>query len=429
MFKSHIMALYIIMREQQAERIPQTNSMTGFIIIFIGQAFSLFGSRLVQFSLVWWLTMESGSASVLAFASIMAVLPQVLLGPFAGTLVDRWDRRIILMVSDGLIALAIVVLAFLFSQKSVQVWHIYVLMAIRSLGGAFQWPAMQSSTSLMVPMKHLSRISGINQSLNGLANIVAPPLGALLLELIPIQNILAIDVSTALFAIGPLFFITVPRPRRETAPEGHTSVMAELKEGFQFIWGWKGLMIIVVIALVINLLTNPAFSLLPIHVTSHFKGGALELAWLQSANGVGMIIGGILLGIWGGFRSRIRTAMLALSITGVSILLFSFLPEGAFVFGVFLLFIFGAMNSIANASFLSFIQARVPAEIQGRVFTLMMSLIMSMTPMGLAFAGPVADRFGVRIWYTLAGIVMIIMSGGAFTIPALMNIEQETPDL
>jgi DHA3 family macrolide efflux protein-like MFS transporter len=194
------MALYIIMREK-VEKVLRINSMTRFIIIFIGQAFSLFGSRLVQFSLVWWLTMESGSASVLAFASIMAVLPQVILGPFAGTLVDRWDRRLILMVSDGLIALAVVVLAFLFSQKSVQVWHIFFIMAVRSLGGAFQWPAMQSSTSLMVPKEHLSRISGIKQSLNGLANIVAPPLGALLLEIMPIQNILAIDISTALFAI------------------------------------------------------------------------------------------------------------------------------------------------------------------------------------------------------------------------------------
>ena len=174
----------------QAGDVSKINSMTGFIIIFIGQAFSLFGSRLVQFSLVWWLTMESGSASVLAFASIMAIIPQVLLGPFAGTLVDRWNRRIILMVSDGVIALAVVVLAFLFSQGSVQIWHIYVIMVIRSIGGAFQWPAMQSSTSLMVPKEHLSRISGINQSLGGLANIMAPPLGAILLEFVPIQNIL-----------------------------------------------------------------------------------------------------------------------------------------------------------------------------------------------------------------------------------------------
>jgi len=382
---------------------------------------------LVQFALVWWLTMASGSASVLAFASIMAVLPQVLLGPFAGTLVDRWNRRTILMISDGLIALAIVVLALLFAQGAVQIWHIYVLMAIRSLGGAFQWPAMQASTTLMVPEKHLSRISGINQSLQGLANIVAPPLGALLLELMPIQNILAIDVSTAILAIGPLFFMSIPQPHREEA-EGRPSVLADLREGFRFVWGWKGLMAIVGMALVINLLTSPAFSLLPLLVTHHFNGGAIELAWLQSANGVGMILGGILLGVWGGFKSRIKTAMFALGITGACLLVFGFTPGSAFFLAVGLIFVFGAMNSIANASFFALLQSTVPADIQGRVFTLMMSLTMSMTPVGLALAGPVADLMGIRIWYVVAGAVMTLMSIGAFFIPTIMRIEEENPN-
>lgn len=382
---------------------------------------------MVQFALVWWLTMASGSASVLAFASIMAVLPQVLLGPFAGTLVDRWNRRTILMISDGLIALAIVVLALLFAQGAVQIWHIYVLMAIRSLGGAFQWPAMQASTTLMVPEKHLSRISGINQSLQGLANIVAPPLGALLLELMPIQNILAIDVSTAILAIGPLFFMSIPQPHREEA-EGRRSVLADLREGFRFVWGWKGLMAIVGMALVINLLTSPAFSLLPLLVTHHFNGGAIELAWLQSANGVGMILGGILLGVWGGFKSRIKTAMFALGITGACLLVFGFTPGSAFFLAVGLIFVFGTMNSIANASFFALLQSTVPADIQGRVFTLMMSLTMSMTPVGLALAGPVADLMGIRIWYVVAGAVMTLMSIGAFFIPTIMRIEEENPN-
>ena len=371
--------------------------------------------------------MASGSASVLAFASIMAVLPQVLLGPFAGTLVDRWNRRTILMISDGVIALAIIVLALLYAKGAVQIWHIYVLMAIRSLGGAFQWPAMQASTTLMVPEKHLSRVSGINQSLGGLVNIVAPPLGALLLELMPIQNILAIDVSTAVMAIGPLFFISIPNPRRERSSEVRSSVLADLREGFSFVWGWKGFMMVIAMALVINLLTSPAFSLLPILVTKHFNGGAIELAWLQSANGVGMILGGILLGVWGGFKSRIKTAMFALGISGVSLLIFGFTPGSALLLGVGVIFVFGTMNSIANASFFALLQSTVPAEIQGRVFTLMMSLVMSMTPVGLAMAGPVADLLGARIWYLVAGVVMTMMSGGAFFVPALMRIEEERP--
>jgi DHA3 family macrolide efflux protein-like MFS transporter len=333
------------------------------------------------------------------------------------------------MVSDAVIALAVVLLAFLYARGSVQVWHIYALMAIRSLGGAFQWPAMQASTSLMVPEEHLSKVSGLNQSLQGLANIVAPPLGALLLELMPIQNILVIDVSTAILAIGPLLFISIPQPKRETPATGSSSVLTDFREGFRFIWSWKGLMMIVGMALVINLLTSPAFSLLPILVTNHFDGGAIELAWFQSANGMGMIAGGILLGIWGGFRSRVKTAMSAMTIMGGGLLLFSFLAKDAFLIGVGLLFVFGTMNSIANASFFALLQATVPAGIQGRVFTLMMSLIMSMTPVGLALAGPVADLLGLRIWYTVAGVVMMVISVGALFVPTIRNLEEEYHNL
>ena len=187
-------------------------SMARFWVVFGGQAFSLFGSRLVQFTLVWWLTQESGSASVLALASIMALLPQVLVGPFAGSLVDRWSRRVVLIVSDGMIALAIVFLALLYAWGVVEIWHVYVLMLFRSLLGAFQWPAFQASTSMMVPKEQLSRVAGFNQSLQGLVSILAPPLGALLFEVLPIQYILAIDVTTALFAISPFSSSRFPSP-------------------------------------------------------------------------------------------------------------------------------------------------------------------------------------------------------------------------
>ena len=134
----------------------------------------------MQFALVWWLTETTGSATVLAFASIVAVLPRVFLGPIAGALVDRWNRRLVMMVADSVIALAVVVLAVLYALDAVQIWHIYLLMFIRAAGGAFHWPAMQASTTLMVPERHLSRVAGLNQTLNGVANILSPPLGALL---------------------------------------------------------------------------------------------------------------------------------------------------------------------------------------------------------------------------------------------------------
>jgi len=135
-----------------------------FAPIWIGQVFSLFGSGLVHFSLIWWLTQTTGSAVVLATASLVGFLPQVVLGPFAGALVDRWNRRRVMMLSDSGIALATLGLVILFALGLAQPWHVYLILFLRSLGGAFHWPALQASTTLLVPERHLARVAGANQA-------------------------------------------------------------------------------------------------------------------------------------------------------------------------------------------------------------------------------------------------------------------------
>jgi len=405
---------------------PSGRSMTRFSVVFAGQAFSLFGSRLVQFTIVWWLTQASGSASVLAFASIMALLPQVLLGPFAGSLVDRWNRRMVMIVSDGAIALAIVVLSFLYSQGSVEIWHIYVLMFVRSLLGAFQWPAFQASTSMMVSEEQLSRVAGFNQSLQGLVGIIAPPLGALLFEVLPIPFILGIDVATAVLAIGPLLFISVPQPARApSAEKGLRSVLSDMREGMRFVWDWKGLRYIMAISMIINFLISPAFTLLPIVVKEHFGGGAVELAWIQSASGIGMIAGGLLLGVWGGFKKRVVTAFTAVIVGGVFVIVFGLTPGSMLLLAIASMFIFSITNSIANGTFFAAMQATIPPEMQGRVFTLLMSLSGSMTPIGLAIAGPVADILGEMTWFLIGGATLSVMGTLVFFIPSIMNLEED----
>ncbi len=400
--------------------------MGPFMVVFAGQAFSLFGSRLVQFALVWWITETTGLASTLAFASIVAMLPQVLLGPFAGALVDRWNRKTVMMVSDSFIALMVVALAFLYGTGAIRLWHVFLAMFTRSLGGAFQWPAMQATTSLMVEKESLSRVAGMNQSLNGLAAIVAPPLGAFLMEVIPIQTILLIDVATAVLAVGPLFFIRVPQPSSGSDEAlGLKTVLSDMREGAVFVWSWKGLRVIMGMSMLINFLMSPAFSLLPLVVTNHFNGGAVELGWLQSANGVGMIAGGLLLGAWGGFKKRVVTAMTSLVISGVFIVVFSFMPPPLFLVAVGCVFIFAVFNAMANGTFFSSIQAVIPPQMQGRVFTILMSLSGGMTPLGLAVAGPVSDSLGLLFWFRIGGFVLALMGAAAFFIPAVMNLEEE----
>src|SRR5665648_1259746 len=153
-----------------------------------------------------------GSAAVLATGTFISLLPQVLLGPFAGALIDRWNRRKIMIMADAIIAFATLIIVVLFRQNVIQLWHIFILLFIRAVAGTFHMTAMQASTSLMVPEKHLSRVAGMNQTLHGVVGLAAPPLGALLLASSPIFVVLSVDVITAVIAIAPLIFILIPQP-------------------------------------------------------------------------------------------------------------------------------------------------------------------------------------------------------------------------
>ena len=400
-------------------------SMRPFFTVWTGQVFSLLGSELVQFALVWWLTTTTGSAMVLALATMMAVLPRVFVSPVAGALVDRWNRRVVMMAADGLSALAVVVLAVLFAFDAVQVWHVYVVMFVRAACGAFHWPAMQASTTLMVPEEHLARVAGLNQALQGLGAIVAPPLGALLLAILPMQGVLAVDVATAILAISPLFFVHIPQPERAAgaAQAARPSMVADLREALRFLRAWPGILMIIAIAVLVNCLIFPALSLQPLLVTEHFQGDVLQLAWLQSAFGVGMVAGGITLSIWGGFRRRSLTGLLALALSGVGFVVIGLAPAAAFPLAVGAMFFAWFMQPIANGALMAVLQIIVPADMQGRVFTLLQSAAGAMIPLGLVIAGPLAEVLSVQIWFLVAGIAMAVMGVGALFVPAITRLD------
>jgi DHA3 family macrolide efflux protein-like MFS transporter len=397
-----------------------------FFTVWGGQAFSLFGSALVQFALVWYLTKQTGSATVLATATLVAMLPQIVLGPFAGALVDRWNRRIIMMVADGGIALATVLLIYLFASGQEQIWHIYVIMMIRSLGSAFHYPAMQASTSLMVPEKHLTRISGANQTLQGAINIVAPPTGALLLEVLPMQGVLSIDIATALLAILPLAFIAIPQPVRtdESGQEkAQGSFMADVREGLRYVASWPGLLAILVMATVINFLLTPTSALMPLLITKHFGLGALEFGLMDSAWGFGVIIGGLILGAWGGFKRKVATSMMGIIGIGLGVTIVGLTPANLYSLAVAGMAFAGIMNPITNGPLFALIQSTVKPDMQGRVMSLVMSAATAMSPLSLMVAGPVSDAIGIRTWFWFGGLLCLIMGFAAFFIPAIMNVE------
>ncbi len=402
---------------------------TRFFTIWGGQAISLLGSQLVQFALIWHLTITTGSATVLATASLVGMLPGVILGPFVGTLVDRWNRRLIMLLADSLIALATIALAILFALDAMQIWHIYVVMFIRSLAGSFHGNAMSASTSLMVPVENLTRIQGINQMLNGGLNVVSAPLGALLLEVLPIQGILAIDVVTALFAILPLCFIAIPQPERiaqkKLQPESQTTVWQDFNAGLRYLLGWPGLLIIGLMTVGINFTIIPAFSLLPLMVKDYFGGNAIQLGWVESAMGIGVFAGGALLGAWGGFQRKILTSMLGLMGMGVGTLVLALAPASVLSLAVGGAFLVGLASPLTMGPFMAVIQSTVDPDIQARILSLLWSIGGGMAPIGLMVAGPVADRFGIQSWFYLGGALCIFMCLVGLCIPAVMKIEEE----
>jgi len=348
----------------------------------------------------------------------------VVLGPLAGALVDRWNRRLVMIAADGTVALASAWLALLFWTGGIQVWHVYVAALVRAIGGSFHWPAMQASTSLMVPEKQLTRVAGLNQTMYGVLNIISPPLGALLLGLLPLHAIMGIDVGTALLAIAPLLFLTVPQPTRSLpAASRRATVWQDLGEGLRYIWQWPGAVALLGMAAVINLLVNPGFSLLPLLVTRHFNGGALQLGGLESAWGFGVIAGGLILSAWGGFRRRILTTLVGLIGMGLGTLVLGLAPATAFWLAVGSMFFAGLMNPITNGPVMAILQARVEPQMQGRVFTVVGSLSSAMSPLGLAVAGPVADWLGVQVWFLVGGAVCALMGMVGLFVPAILFME------
>jgi DHA3 family macrolide efflux protein-like MFS transporter len=390
-----------------------------FFTLWFGQAFSLLGSQLVQFALVWWLTKTTGSTTVLATASL---LPNVILSPIAGTLIDRWNRRTVMLVADSGVALTTLVLIGIFAGGEVQPWIIYLAMLVRAICGVFHLPAMHASTSLMVPTAELGRVQGMNAALNGSMTIVAPPLGALLIEALPMQAVLAVDILTALLGIGALAVVHVPQPVRATV-FGALNVHRELAEALQHMRGMPGMMILVFMAVAINFVLIPAGTLLPLLVKDYFGGGAQEFGWLESAFGIGIVVGGVTLSIWGGFERKLVTSQVGLIGIGIAHVVLGFTPGTMFTIALASMFVSGFMTSFNGAAY-AVLQSTIAPEMQGRVFTLITSLTAGIAPISLAVAGPLAEVFGVRFWYVLGGVVCVLMGSTALMIPSVVNAER-----
>jgi DHA3 family macrolide efflux protein-like MFS transporter len=388
---------------------PKRNWKIPFFTIWTGQAFSLLGSRLVGFALIWWLTEETASATMLAAATSMYTIPAILFGPISGTMVDRWPRKWTLIISDSLIAVVTAVMGLLFWFDIAEPWHILAILFIRAAGDSFQNPTMQATTAAMVSHDWLPRVGGMNFTLMGILSFVAPGLGAALLAFSEMQVILALDIITAVVAIAPLFFVPIPQPEPEegTVPN---SVWQDIKEGARYMWNHKGIRALVGASVLIGVAIAPVFSFAPLLITEHFGGDAAQLALYQSVGGIASIAGGLLMSTWGGFKRRMRTSVIGTFAGAIFRLLIGFAPANAFWLALVGNAGVGAARAFSGSSINAVYQSVVQEKIQGRFFAWQRSLVMLATPLSLAIAGPVADRVGVRPFWFVGGALSLVVA-------------------
>jgi DHA3 family macrolide efflux protein-like MFS transporter len=409
---------------------PPKNWLRNYAPMFIGQIFSLLGSAVVQFALIWHLTEKTGSAAVLATASMVGLLPQVIFGPFAGALVDRWNRKVTMVVADLIVTLATIALMLLFALNLVQLWHIYLALFIRAVAGIFQGPAMSASTTLMIPKEQYSRLGGFNQALGGIINIVSPPLGALLLAVWPFQSVLAVDVVTA--AIGILlliFLVKVPQPIRKDVQEviSPKVLWKDVSLAFSYIKAWPGMLAMNIMAALLNFAFAPISALLPLMITKNFGGGAAQLASVESAMGIGIVVGGLLLGVWGGFKRKMMTSLAGILVLGVSISGMGLTPSHLLPMLIAFSGIMGFAVAFANGPLGAISREKIPPEMQGRTFMMSNSLCMLAMPIGIILTAPMADHIGITVPFIFAGILTLTVGVYGFLKREVSTLDLQEP--
>lgn len=394
-----------------------------FAVIWSGQLASILSSSVVGYSIIFWMSIETGSAEVLALAAISGMLPQSLLGTFVGVYVDRWDRKLTMIFSDSFIALCTLTLAVLFWLDIAQMWHIYVLLACRSAGSAFHMPAMQASVPLLAPESQLTRVAGINQMINALSNIAGPALGALLISLTSIGNILLFDVAGAVIACTSLLFVRIPNPIRDTAKR--PDLLREMREGFAAVAAVPGMACLFLITIVVLFFIMPVGVQFPLMTLQHFGGGTYDMSLIEIVWGGGSLIGGAIMGLRTYKTSRIVLINAMNIIIGLSFLFSGLLPATGFIFFAMLTAAEGTASGVFNASFVSVVQTRIDPGVLGRVMSLYYSLGLLPSMLGLLGTGFLAENVGLTTTFIIAGTVIALIGVAGFFIPAVMRLDRK----
>lgn len=401
-----------------------------FAVIWTGQFVSLLSSSAVNFAMIIWLSLETGSAEVLAFAAIAGFLPQTLIGPFAGVYIDRWDRKKTMIAADAFIAVCTLAMSLLFYFGNFNLNFIYILLALRSVGSAFHMPAMQASVPLIVPESELIRVAGFNQIIQSVSSIAGPALGALAIGLLDIGQVLLLDTAGALFAIITLVMVKIPSPVNvDQASASIRQVIGDINQGVNAVLANRGLSFMFLFSILATFCIMPVAVLFPLLTLQHFGGGKFEMSLIEVVWGVGMLIGGSLLGI---FKPTINKVIIVNSmhiLLGITLLGSGILPSDEYAQFVVLTTFGGMAASIYHASFTTIIQEKVDPAMLGRVFSMFFSIALLPSLIGLLGTGFLADYIGIDTTFVILGGVISVIGVVSFFVPSLMRLGDRTTGL
>ncbi len=428
--------------------------MTGFSIVWAGQFVSVLASSMTQFGLTIWAYQESGSAVTLGAMQTAFVIPFMLLSPIAGVWVDRYNRKLMMMVSDLTAILATFGLLILSLAGRLEIWHLYAAAVVNGLGSTFQWPAYSAAISTMLPKEKYSRAYGMMSLIDSGPGVLAPILAGLLLPVIHLTGILIIDVTTFLVAIASLLLVHIPQPQRTVEGQaGSGGLLKEAAYGFRYIFERKGLLSLLIFFICLNFTIGMAYPIIAPFILTRTGNNSAAFGAVESAFAIGAVLGGLIVGFWGGFKRQMKNIFIGEALTGL-VLTAIFGLGRSLPFWIPLAVIGNIFPVFTNGASQAIWQAKVAPDVQGRVFSARRLIAWTTSPVTPLIAGALADYImepamqsggllagtfgwlvgtgpgsGMAVQFFLAGIAyaLIVLAGYLF-FPTLRNLEDTLPD-
>jgi DHA3 family macrolide efflux protein-like MFS transporter len=378
------------------------------ILFLTSQTISLFGSMLVQYAISWYIILKTQSGVMMTLSIICGFLPTFFLSPFAGIWADRYNRKLLIILSDSLIAISTLILAILFFMGYDSIWLLFAVSAIRALGSGIQIPAVGAFIPQFVPEEKLTKVNAINSTIQSMVTLAAPMLSGALLSITTIEVIFFIDVVTAAIAVLILLlFLHVPAHAKALEKQS-TGYFKDMSKGIKYVKNHKFIKTIFIFCAIFFVLVAPLLFLTPLQVTRSFGDEVWRLTATENSFSIGMILGGIIMAYWGGFKNKLHTMVLSNFV--IAICTFALGTVSIFWVYLFLMGLIGLVMPMFNTPFMVLLQQKVDPDFLGRVFGFLNMISSSIMPMAMLVYGPVADFIKIE-WLLLGtGFLMVIQS-------------------